>query len=56
LIVITALTYLGNEFLVPICQERAFRIQKISFEKKDESILSRNKNVTTKGVGTDSTR
>ncbi len=51
LIVITALTYLGNEFLVPICQERAFRIQKISFEKKDESILSRNKNVTTKGVG-----
>jgi lipopolysaccharide export system permease protein len=51
LIVITALTYLGSEFLVPVCQDRAFRIQKLSFEKKSESILSRNKNVTTKGVG-----
>lgn len=51
LIVITALTYLGSEFLVPVCQEKAFKIQKLSFEKKDISILSRNKNVTTKGVG-----
>ncbi len=51
LIVITALTYLGSEFLVPVCQEKSFRIQKGTFEKKEESFFSRNKNVTTKGVG-----
>lgn len=49
--VITVSVYLTNEVLVPVCLERANRIEEVVFKGRDESILTRNRNVTTKGAG-----
>jgi len=51
IVLITAAVYLGNETILPICQERADYIEEVVFEEKDQSVLSRLRNVTTKGAG-----
>jgi lipopolysaccharide export system permease protein len=51
LVLITAGLYACGEWVVPVCQERAYYIQRVVFEGKDSSVLTRNHNITTKGVG-----
>lgn len=51
LVLLTAALYAGGEWVVPVCQERAFYIRRVVFEGKDSSVLTRNKTGMTKGVG-----
>lgn len=51
IVAITFLAYVGLEVIAPYAQRKANYIEKVVIESKDVSVLTRNRNITTKGVG-----
>lgn len=51
MLLIAALVFVANERLVPRCEERCRYAEKVLIKGEGRSVISRNKNITTKGKG-----